>query len=94
MPELIKFIGKAIFDEKKDIIMSNENDTKENTGVWEVTYTWKSNVAAETEEDAIAIARHDRGSYMAKGFTEEYSAKQADFLYPIEEKKQNGPNRW
>ena len=94
MPELIKFIGKAIFEEKKDIIMSNVNDTKENTGVWEVKYTWKSNVAAETEEDAIAIARHERSSYMAKGFTEEYSAKQADFLYPMEEKKQNGPNRW
>ena len=94
MPELIKFIGKAIFEEKKDTIMSNQNDTKENTGVWEVKYTWKSNVAAETEEDAIAIARHERSSYMAKGFTEEYSAKQADFLYPMEEKKQNGPNRW
>ena len=94
MPELIKFIGKAIFEDKKDEIMSDDNDMVKNTGVWEVTYIWKSNVAAETEEDAIAIARHDRSSYMTKGFTEEYSAKQADFLYPIGEKKQNGPNRW
>ena len=89
MPELIKFIGKAIFEDKKDEIMPDDNDMDENTGVWEVTYTWKSNVAAETEEDAIAIARHGRSSYMTKGFTEEYSAKKADFLYPIEEKKQN-----
>ncbi len=75
MPELIKFIGKAIFEEKKDEIMPDDNNTDENTGVWEVTYTWKSNVAAETEEDAIAIARHNRNSYMAKEFTEGYSAK-------------------
>ena len=94
MPELIKFIGKAIFEDKKDEIMPDDNDMDKNTGVWEVTYTWKSNVAAETEEDAIAIARHERNSYMTKGFTEEYSAKKADFLYPIGEKKQNGPNRW
>ena len=87
MPELIKFIGKAIFEDKKDEIMPDDDDMDENTGVWEVTYTWKSNVAAETEEDAIAIARHNRNSYMTKGFTEEYSAKKADFLYPIGEKK-------
>ena len=94
MPELIKHIGKAIFEEKKDVIIPDDNEVDKNTGVWEVTYTWKSNVAAETEEDAIAIARHDRNSYMSKGLTEEYSAKNADFLYPIGEKKQNGPNRW
>lgn len=51
-------------------------------------------MVAETEEDAIAIGRHERSNYMAKGFTEKYSAKQADFLYPMGEKKQNGPNRW
>ena len=83
MPELIRHIGKAIFEEKKDKILADDTDAEENTGVWEVTYTWKSNVAAETEEDAIAIARHDRNNYMTKGFTEEYSAKKADFLYPI-----------
>ena len=75
MPELIKCIGKAIFEEKKDEIILRDSDADENTGVWEVTYTWKANIAAETEEDAIAIARHDRNNYMSKGFSEEYSAK-------------------
>ena len=78
---------KAIFEEKKDIIVPDDNEVDKNSGIWEVTYTWKSNVAAETEEDAIAIARNDRNNYIAKGFTEEYSAKKADFLYPIDEKK-------
>lgn len=81
MPELIKIIGKAIYNEKKDELEKNTDDEKLN--VWEVSYIWKSNISAETEEDAIAIARHDRMGYSGRnGASEEYKAVRAEFLCP------------
>ena len=84
MPELIRVIGKAIFEEKKDEIeakadAASDNDDKLN--LCEVTYTWKQTIPAETEEDAIAIARNARTSYgNVKGTTSEYTAKRAEFI--------------
>ena len=84
MPELIRVIGKAIFEEKKDEIeakadAASDNDDKLN--LFEVTYTWKQTIPAETEEDAIAIARNARTSYgNVKGTTSEYTAKRAEFI--------------
>ena len=82
MPELIRLIGKAIYEEKKDQIeeeVASENEEK--LDIFEVTYTWKQTVSAETEEDAIAIARNNRTSYYnAKGINEGYTAKRAEFI--------------
>ena len=85
MPELIKLIGIGIYEEKKDTL-SEESEPEENDlNVWEVTYTWKANISAETEEDAIAIGRHERSTYYAKGSSEEYTAKRAEFISPVGE---------
>lgn len=73
MPELIKEIGKGIYEEHKDDI---EEEVIEPTNLWEVTYEWKTNVVAETEEDAIQLARQQRNNYMNKPISEEYKAKQ------------------
>ena len=83
MPELIRMIGVALYEEcKNDII---EEDTVDNNllNLWEVTYTWKANIEAETEEDAISIGRHNRiNTYANKGVSEQYSAKRAEFIGP------------
>lgn len=81
MPELIKEIGRSIYDEKKDTLLKEEEDEEDPLNVWEVAYIWKTNVSAETEEDAIAIASHERGRYGCQVLSEEYIAKRADFLY-------------
>ena len=84
MPELIRLIGKRIYEEKKDEIqekLSNEDDIKPD--LFEVTYTWKQTIAAETEEDAISIARRNRNGYYNSGTSsEEYLAKRAEFIAP------------
>ena len=72
MPELIKEIGKGIYEEHKDDI---EEEVIEPTNLWEVTYEWKTNIIAETEEDAIQLARKQRNNYMNKPISEEYKAK-------------------
>lgn len=92
MPELIRIIGKNIFDEKKDEILTqvaNDNDVK--LDVFEVTYTWKQTFSAQTEEDAIAMARNSRYNSNVQGV---YSAQRAEFLSESPERKLNGPNRW
>lgn len=81
MPELIKEIGRSIYDEKKDTLLKEEEGEENPLNVWEVAYIWKTNVSAETEEDAIAIASHERGRYGCQVLSEEYIAKRADFLY-------------
>lgn len=88
MPELIKIIGLSMYEEKKDVIeeeIANEDDNKIN--LWEVTYTWKMNISAENEEDAIAIGRNERNKYNVKGYKDGYTAKRAEFIYTPEEKK-------
>lgn len=83
MPELIRVIGKGIYEEKKDELTNNEKD-EEKLNLWEVEYTWKLNVSAETEEDAIAIGRHERSGYYSgkNGANEKYTAKRAEFMCP------------
>ena len=81
MPELIRKIGTAIFEEKKDKLLPEANADEEKIDVFEVTYTWKQNISAENAEDAISIARHSRNS----GYTSaqgEYTAKRAEFIVP------------
>lgn len=81
MPELIRAVGNKIFEEKKDEFVEEDENTTE-CNVWEVTYTWKTTVSAQTEEDAIVIGRQQRNTYRYDNqYTEKYTAKQADFLY-------------
>lgn len=80
LPELHQIIGQAIFEEKKEEIMKLEEAKNGNVpNVWEVSYVWKEKIEAETEEDAIAIARKERcyghGGRLA---TEVYTAERAD----------------
>lgn len=92
MPELIRMIGKGIYEEKKDKILSQiatEDDQK--LDLFEVTYTWKETISAQTEEDAISIARNNRYNSNKQGI---YSAQRAEFISESPERKLNGPNRW
>lgn len=86
MPILIRELGKAIFEEKKDELLAkadnDNNDNNDNFNLWEVTYKWVTDIAAETEEDAIAIARNKRYSYGVKPKEELYTAQRAEFLVP------------
>ncbi len=81
IPELNKIIGRAIY-EKKKCFLEEKEDEETLPNIWEVTYTWKANVPAETEEDAIAIGRRERNTYNTRGAIEKYSAKRAEFLAP------------
>ena len=74
MPELIKTIGKAMFKQKKDLL-ANSDVKQESSSDWTVTYTWTSDISAETEEDAIAIAMHNRRYLPGNTGKEQYSAK-------------------
>ena len=68
LPELCRMIGRAIYEEKKEVITERiRNEQDERTGVFEVTYTWKKTVCAETEGEAIAAAKteRERGIYGA-----------------------------
>lgn len=83
MPELIKEIGKGIYEEKKEELLEKKvNESDEKLDLWEVSYIWKDNISAETEEDAIAIARKERSSYSCRPTFEEYVAQRAEFIVP------------
>ncbi len=88
MPELIRTIGKNIFEEKKDEITAQvKAEDDEKLDLFEVTYTWKQTISAQTEEDAIAIARNNRSSYgNNNGTTSNYEAKRAEFISPQEKR--------
>ena len=79
MPELISYIGEGIYEENKDsLIKAAEEEERTCTGLWEVTYTWKKHVIAETEEDAIAEGRKQRMSYTSGlDVKETYSATES-----------------
>ena len=79
MPLLIREIGRGIFAESRQTLDIEEDDPAEPINVWEVTYTWKENIVAETEEDAIAKARKERSVY-GNVMAGRYSAKRAYFL--------------
>ena len=89
MPELIRTIGKNIFEEKKDEITAQiKAEDDEKLDLFEVTYTWKQTISAQTEEDAIAIARNNRSSYgNNNGTTSNYEAKRAEFISSQREKR-------
>lgn len=82
MPELIRWLGKKIYEEKKDEILERKaSEDDEKLDLFEVTYTWKQTISAQTEEDAISIARCNRTSYgNVKGTTEKYTAERAEFI--------------
>ena len=90
MPMLFKEIGKGIYESKKDELLHKENEETEKINVWEVTYTWKENIPAETEEDAISIARIHRQSYSYRSAVEKYSSKRAEFISAGTTKNQKG----
>lgn len=81
MPKLNQLIGAGIYEEKKDTLLKDNTDETDNPDLWEVSYIWKMNIPAKTEEDAIAVARNSRNSYRTSGATENYSAKRADFIF-------------
>ncbi len=61
LPELCRMIGRAIYEEKKEEIAERiRNDRDEKTGVFEVTYTWRKTVCAESEEEAVATVKSER----------------------------------
>ena len=84
MPELVRMIGDGIYEENKDRLeKETEDKEEEKIDLWQVTYTWQANISAETEADAIAIARNKRNSYSyMKDHKEGYSAKRAEYIYP------------
>ena len=86
MPELIRAIGKNIFKDKKDEILEQKaaEDNKK-VDAFEVTYTWQQVISAQTEEDAIAIARKNRSYGVDSGGR--YSAKRAEFISYNKERK-------
>lgn len=97
MPELVRIIGKNIYVEKKDEILEQiEAEDDKKLDIFEVTYTWTQTVSAETEEDAIAIARHNRTTYNnVRGVSDKYTAKRAEFLSESKEpERQHGISRW
>ena len=73
MPELIKLIGKGIYEEKKEELAKEDTEDIA-SNMWEVTYTWKKTIVADTEEDAVAFGRSERQTYRTSGATEEYAA--------------------
>ena len=82
MPELNRLIGAGIYEEVKDDISEDDDRNNNDLNLWEVTYTWKTTISAETEEDAIAIGRHERNTNYTSGSAGEYSAKRAEFISP------------
>ena len=84
MPELVRMIGDGIYEENRDRLEKEAEDKEEEKiDVWQMTYTWQANIPAETEADAIAVARNRRNSYSyIKDHKEGYSAKRAEFVYP------------
>ena len=75
MPELIKEIGIALYEENKDKLIEEPN---EKLDVFEVTYTWKMNIKAETAEDAVALAKEARTNFSKA--EENYDVKRCDYI--------------
>ena len=79
MPELIRMIGTEIYEECKDEIQAKEAaGSGQSSDIWEVTYTWRDHVSAETEQDAIALVRNARTSYAYANKSGEYTARRVD----------------
>ena len=79
MPELIRMIGTEMYEECKDEIQAKERDAAgQSTNIWEVTYTWRDTVTAETEQDAIAVVRNARTSYAYANKSGVYSARRVE----------------
>ena len=89
MPELIRMIGERIYEENREELEKEADDIyEEKIVLWQVTYTWQANIAAETESDAVAIARNKRNQYIySKDYREKYEAKRAEYIYPQSEEK-------
>ena len=87
IPELIKLIGVGLYEEHQEQLDAAEAEKDgEKLDLWQVTYTWQKNIPADTEADAIAIAKKQRNAYMFRDSTERYTAKRAEYLYPKGEK--------
>lgn len=82
MPELVRMIGDGIYEENKSRLEKEaEEKEEEKIDLWQVTYTWQANIPAETEADAIAVAKNKRNTYShMKDHKEGYSAKRAEIF--------------
>ena len=89
MPELVRMIGDGIYEENREELEKEAEDKdEEKIDLWQVTYTWQANIAAETESDAVAIARNKRNQYTySKDYREKYEARRAEYIYPQSEEK-------
>ena len=76
MPELIRIIGAAIYEEKKVQLCEKERKEETVSGIWKVRYVWEDTVVADSEEEAVAAARRSR-SYgtVSRTQTEKYEAE-------------------
>ena len=73
-------------NEKKDEITAQvKAEDDEKLDLFEVTYTWKQTISAQTEEDAIAIARNNRSCYgNVNNTSSNYAAERLKFIPPQE----------
>ena len=79
MPELVRMIGTEMYEECKDEIQAKERDAAgQSSNIWEVTYTWRDTVTAETEQDAIALIRNARTSFAYANKSGVYTARRVD----------------
>lgn len=88
MPELIRMIGDRMYEKNREKLEKEAEDkAEEKIDLWQVTYTWQANIAAETESDAVAIARRKRNQhiYGTNEYVERYEAKRAEYIYPQSE---------
>ena len=60
IPELIKLIGAGLYEEHREQLDAAEAEKdEEKLDLWQVTYIWQKNIPADTEADAIAIAKNN-----------------------------------
>lgn len=60
LPALLRLLGEKIYEQKKDILETEAADDVFVSDIWNVTYTWRAPIQAETAEDAISEARKKR----------------------------------
>ena len=80
-------VGKKLYEEFSDDLAEEDGDGML-SDIWEVTRTYTEKVAAETEDEAIAIAKrhHDYHDY-AKGREIDWSAKRLEAFMPAPQAK-------
>ena len=82
MPELIRAVGKNIYEREKDNLAVEQEEAQQ-IDLWHVREIWETDIVAETEEDAISLAKKEgRLNYGGHGmsWTQRYEAHRAEFV--------------